>query len=118
MAVLLAIASRVTATWVSARSVPSVTIRVTGDKWVSLDNGREQKRYALTLRPDANPKEIDLVMLGADDKPTAFVIRGVYTIDRDRAKVALAPDPDPRPATTDENDPDSGGSVWLLERVP
>ena len=102
----------------TARVVPGVTIRVTGDRWVYLDNGKEQKRYAVALRPEANPKEIDLVMLGPNDEPTAFVIRGVYAIDRDRAKVAHAPNPDPRPATADETDPGFNGSVWLLERVP
>jgi uncharacterized protein (TIGR03067 family) len=94
-----------------------VTVRVTGDRWVYFDNGKEQKRYAFALRPGANPKEIDLTQLGPDDKPTAFVIRGVYTIDGDWAKVAHAPDPHPRPAALDENDPDFAGSVWLLERV-
>jgi uncharacterized protein (TIGR03067 family) len=101
----------------AARGILGVTIRVTGDRWVYLDNGKEQKRYQLQLRPEANPKEIDLVMLGADDRPTDKVIRGVYVIDRDRAKVLHAPDPDPRPATTDETDPKFEGSVWLLERV-
>jgi uncharacterized protein (TIGR03067 family) len=100
-----------------ARTVSSVTIRVTGDRWVYLDNGKEQKRYALVLRPEANPKEIDLVQLGPDDRPTAFTIRGVYVIDRDRAKVLHAPAPEPRPATTDETDPKFDGGVWLLERV-
>jgi uncharacterized protein (TIGR03067 family) len=94
-----------------------VIVRVTGDRWVYVADGKEMHRYTLVLRPDVNPKEIDLVMLGADDKPTAFVIRGVYTIDRDRAKVAHAPSPEPRPATLDETDPDSAG-LWLLERAP
>jgi uncharacterized protein (TIGR03067 family) len=101
-----------------ARVVQGVTVRVTGDRWVYTADGKETQRYTMVLRPEANPKEIDLVMLGADEKPTAFVIRGVYTIDGDRAQVVHAPKPNPRPTTTDETDPDFSGNVWLLERVP
>jgi uncharacterized protein (TIGR03067 family) len=97
-----------------ARLVSGVTIRVTGDRWVYLDNGKEQRRYRLTLRAGADPKEIDLTQLGPDDRPTAFVIRGVYAVDRDRATVAHAPDPSPRPAALDAPD---GGAVWHLERI-
>jgi len=94
----------------AARARP-VTIRVEGDRWVYIADGKE-RRSALTLRPDADPKEIDLTLLGPDDKPTAFVLRGIYTIDRDRAKVATAPASEPRPAN-----PEEAGTVWLLDRV-
>lgn len=94
----------------AARPKP-VTIRVTGDRWVYIADGKERGRYALTLRPEAEPKEIDLVQLGPGDQPTAFVIRGVYTIERNQAKIAYAPNPDPRPTGFENAD------VWLLERV-
>ncbi len=95
-----------------ARPTP-VTIRVAGDRWVLTANGQERGRYAVTLRPEANPKEIDLVQLGPDDKPTGQRSRGVYTIERGRAKVVHTPEPDPRPTDLDTED----GTVWLLERV-
>jgi uncharacterized protein (TIGR03067 family) len=101
----------------AVRPKPAI-VRVTGDRWAYVIDGKVIQRYAITLRPDADPKEIDLAMLGADDRPNGKVIRGVYAIDRDRAKVAHAPDPDPRPTTTDETAPDAAGTVWLLERVP
>jgi uncharacterized protein (TIGR03067 family) len=97
----------------AARTRP-VTIRVAGDRWVYVADGKEQRRYALALRPDASPKEIDLTMLGPDDKPTAFVLRGVYQVARGQAKVVAAPAGEPRPTGLD--DPDAG-TVWLLERV-
>jgi uncharacterized protein (TIGR03067 family) len=96
----------------TARPKP-VIVRVTGDRWVYVADGQERGHYVMTLRPGANPKEIDLVQLGPNDAPTAFVIRGVYTIDRDRAKVVTAPGNEPRPTSPD--DPDA--TVWLLERV-
>jgi uncharacterized protein (TIGR03067 family) len=102
----------------AARIVPGVSVRVTGDRWSYTADGRPAQRYAMTLRPDADPKEIDLVMLGPDDRPTATVIRGVYLIGSDRAKVAHAPKDEPRPTTTDETDPTFSGGVWLLERMP
>lgn len=91
----------------------AVTVRVTGDRWVYLFGSQEQKKYRLTLRTEANPKEIDLTQLGPDDQPSAFVLRGIYAFEGDGAKVLVAPDPLPRPTalgTTD--DP----SVWVLER--
>jgi uncharacterized protein (TIGR03067 family) len=97
----------------AARAKP-VTIRVTGDRWVYVADGKEQRRYQMTLRPEANPKEIDLVQLGTDDKPTAFVLRGIYTIDRDSAKVVTASGAEPRPTELDSED---GPPGWILERV-
>jgi uncharacterized protein (TIGR03067 family) len=97
-----------------------VTIRVTGDRWVYIVGDKDQKRYTMTLRPEANPKEIDLTQLAADDKPLIqkwpppprpVVLRGIYTIDRDRAKVVIAPGDEARPTDLD------GTDGWLLERV-
>jgi uncharacterized protein (TIGR03067 family) len=91
-----------------------VTIRVTGDRWVFMADGQDLGRYAMTLDPEADPKEIDLVKLDSDDRPTDIVLRGVYTIDRNRARVVTAPSPLPRPS--DFDDPD-GPPGWILERV-
>ena len=44
-------------------------VRVTGDRWVFLLNDKEQKRYTMVLRPEADPKEIDLTQLAPDDTP-------------------------------------------------
>ena len=91
-----------------------VSVRVTGDTWVWLVGDKEQRRYAITLRPDADPKEIDLTQLGPDGKQTAFVLRGIYTIDGDGAKVLAVPGSQPRPTTFDAAD---GMPMWLLERM-
>jgi uncharacterized protein (TIGR03067 family) len=93
-----------------------ITVRVTGDRWVLVADGKET-RHSFTLRPDADPKEIDLVLLGPDDKPTALGSRGVYAIERGAIKVVHAPNSEPRPATTDETDPNFTAGVWILERV-
>jgi uncharacterized protein (TIGR03067 family) len=91
----------------------SVTVRVTGDRWTLVTDGKET-RFAMTLRPDATPKEIDLVQLGPDDKPTALLLHGIYSIDRNRARVVTAPSDEPRPT---ELDPQVGLPGWILERV-
>ena len=97
----------------AARLKP-VTVRVTGDRWVYVADGKEGLRYQMTLRPETDPKEIDLVQLGPDNKPTAKVLRGIYAIAGDRARVVTAPDPLPRPT---ELDADDGPPGWILERV-
>jgi uncharacterized protein (TIGR03067 family) len=94
--------------------VKPVVIRVTGDRWAYVADGKETRRYSLTLRPGASPKEIDLVQLDRDGNPTAFVLRGIYTIDGDRAKVVTSSGSEPRPAEFD--DPNGPPGV-LLERV-
>ncbi len=108
----------------AARPKP-VVVRVKGDRWVFFVGEAEQKRYTVVLRPTAGPKEIDLTLIGPDDKPkmvvrdgkpAPVVMRGVYAIESNRAKVVFAPDPEPRPATLD-TDGDAHGSAWLLERL-
>jgi uncharacterized protein (TIGR03067 family) len=107
----------------AARIVQGVTIRVTHDRWVYLLGGKEQKKYTMVLRPEANPKEIDLTQLAPDDKPLIqkwpppprpVMIRGIYTIERDRAKIVSVPGDEPRPTDLDATD---GVTVLLLERV-
>ena len=101
-----------------------IAVRVKGDRWVYLVGDQEQKRYTLTLRPDANPKEIDLVQLGPDDKPlmekqkrdepfTPVTLRGVYALEDGKMKVVFAPSPLPRPTALDADD---GPPVWVLEK--
>ena len=64
---------------------------MTGDRWVYRLGDKEQKKYTMVLRPEANPKEIDLTQLAPDDKPLIqkwppptrpVMIRGIYTVDR------------------------------------
>lgn len=90
-----------------------VTVKVTGDRWAYMVADKEQKRYLLTLRPEANPKEIDLTQLDANDQPSAFVLRGIYVIDGDGVRIVTAPNPLPRPTAFDAPD---GPPVWVLER--
>ncbi len=100
-----------------------IAVRVSGDRWTYLVGDQDQKRYAITLRPDADPKEIDLVQIGPDDAPllekrdgkfTPVTLRGIYTIEGGKAKVMTAPSPLPRPTTFDADD---GPPVWLLEKL-
>ncbi|MFM8274814.1 MAG: hypothetical protein ACKODX_21120 [Gemmata sp.] len=95
-------------------------VRVTGDRWVYVVGGAEQKRYAVTLRPEA--KEIDLTQLAAEGVPLTemrggefvpVVHRGVYALDGDRVRFATAPPAYPRPTSLDGTD---GAPVWVLER--
>jgi uncharacterized protein (TIGR03067 family) len=105
-----------------ARLVPGVTIRVSGDRWVWLADGKEQRRYRMELRPDASPKEIDLVLLAEGDRPrlelrggtmTPVTLRGIYSVERGKAKVVAAVGGEARPTSLDAAD---GVTVWLLER--
>ncbi|MCI0703081.1 MAG: TIGR03067 domain-containing protein [Planctomycetia bacterium] len=105
----------------SGRATP-VTIRVTGDRWVWVVGDKEQKRYAMELRPDTNPKEIDLVLLAADDSPVIqkwpgeprkVMLRGIYVVERDSAKLVVRPGDEPRPTSLEA---DEGVAVWILER--
>jgi uncharacterized protein (TIGR03067 family) len=107
----------------AVRAVTGVTIRISGDRLVWMVGEQEQKRYAITLRPEGNPKEIDLTQLKADDTPLIqrfppperpVMLRGIYTIDGNRAKVVTSIDDEARPTDIDATD---GVTVWLLERV-
>ncbi len=98
-------------------------IRVTGDRWVWLVGEHEQKQYTMTLRPDAEPKEIDLAQLATDGQPLIqkwpppaqpVMLRGIYTIEGGQAKIVTSVRDEPRPTRLDATD---GTTVWLLERV-
>ncbi len=87
------------------------SIRVDGDRWTYSAGGMEGHSYRLTLRPDANPKEIDLVLLDNAGQPVAFThgakkgspvsFRGVYSIKDETLRVVLAPGMEPRPTAID-----------------
>jgi uncharacterized protein (TIGR03067 family) len=104
-------------------SAPLV-IRVTGDTWTYVAGGMPRGSYRLTLNPAASPKKIDLLMLGPDGEPLVrpggplvgaeVRLRGVYSVEKDRARVVLAPASEPRPASLD--DP-GDAQVLSLERV-
>lgn len=101
-----------------------VRVRVTGDKFVFLVGEHEQKRYTITLRPETNPKEIDLTQLLPDGSPvlerhsenaqfTPVTLRGIYTFADGQARILTAPNSLPRPTAFDTED---GSPAWLLER--
>jgi uncharacterized protein (TIGR03067 family) len=93
---------------------PGVTVRVTGTEWQYRFGEKNAQRYTAVLRPEANPKEVDLTQLDRDGKPTQFVLRGIYELDRNRARVVTAPGTEPRPTEFESKD---GGTVWLLSRI-
>jgi len=106
-----------------ARQTP-IVVKVTGDRWAFMLGETEQKKYTMTFRPEADPKEIDLVQLAPDDQPLMqkwppperpVTLRGIYTIERNRARVVTAPGNEPRPTSLDATD---GVTVWVLERAP
>jgi uncharacterized protein (TIGR03067 family) len=75
------------------------TIRIDGDTWSYHSGGPFGRSYRITLRPDANPKQIDLAQLGDDGQPVRFThggdkgrevkLRGIYRIRGDEVSVAL-----------------------------
>lgn len=106
----------------AAARLKPVIVRIHGDRWIYVANGNEQRRYAITLRPDTDPKEIDLIQLTANDQPLVqqwppppqpVTIRGIYAFERNRAKVATSIGDEPRPTSFEATE---GVTVWLLER--
>lgn len=87
-------------------------IRVEAERWTYSAGGMEGRSYRLTLRPEASPKEIDLVLLDDAGQPVAFThgagkgsavgLHGVYAIDGDTVRVALAPGVEPRPKSLED----------------
>lgn len=98
----------------AARAIPGVTVRVSGDRWVYMVADKQMQGYQMTLRPEANPKEIDLVQLDRNEQPTQFVLRGIYAIDGNQAKIVVSNSDEERPTSFDDTD---RFTVWLLERV-
>ncbi len=91
-----------------------VTIRVTGEHWAYLGDGKELSKYRIALRTEASPKEIDLVRIDRDNRGQPDVLHGIYEISSGRAKVALVPAAEPRPTTFDAED---APPALLLEKV-
>ena len=95
-------------------------IRVEGDTWSYHSGGPFGRSYRLTLRPEANPKEIDLALLGDDSQPVTFThgvgrgaevkLHGIFAIDGDAVKVALGV------ATRPKNFEDEDAQVLILTR--
>jgi uncharacterized protein (TIGR03067 family) len=91
---------------------PPVLIRVAGDRWTYVAGGREQRTYRVGLNPAASPKEIDLVQLGPDGEPATYThgpgrgsvvkLHGVYSVNKDEARVVLRPGVEPRPTSLDD----------------
>jgi uncharacterized protein (TIGR03067 family) len=107
----------------AAARLKPVIVRIHGDRWIYVANGNEQRRYAITLRPDTDPKEIDLIQLTDNDQPLLqqwppppqpVTIRGIYAFEQNRAKVATSIGHEPRPTSFEATD---GVTVWLLERI-
>lgn len=93
---------------------PINVVRVDGDRWTYVSGGKETSTWRVTLNPDANPKQLDLTRLDADDRPMTFTTGpgrrveqkqlGVYALDGDTLTLALAPEQNGRPTRLDDPD--------------
>ena len=91
---------------------PPVLIRVAGDRWTYVAGGREQRAYRISLKPMTSPREIDLVQLSPDGEPATYThgpgrgsvvkLHGVYSVNKDEARVVLRPGVEPRPTSLDD----------------
>ncbi len=91
-----------------------IAVQINGDCWQYLVGGKELKRFRITLNETASPKEIDLALIDAEGKPIGeYRSQGIYTIDRNTARIVVNPVYKPRPKVFD--DPDA--VVWALTRV-
>lgn len=89
-----------------------VMVRVAGDRWTYVIDGREQRSYRVAVNPAATPREIDLTQLRPDEttatnthgpgRGTGVKMHGVYAIDKDTVRVVLRPGVEPRPTSLDE----------------
>jgi uncharacterized protein (TIGR03067 family) len=90
-----------------------IAVHVTGDNWQYIVGGKGLKTFRITLNETASPKEIDLTLLNAEGKPIGeYGSHGIYTINRNEARIVVAPAYLPRPKGFD--DPES--IVWVLKR--
>lgn len=95
-------------------------IRIEGETWTYYSGGPNGRSYRIALRPDANPREIDLTLLGDDGQPAAFThgagkgsevkLLGVYEFSGSTLQVKLSPEN--RPAGFDDDE----APVLLLTR--
>jgi uncharacterized protein (TIGR03067 family) len=93
---------------------PAVAVRITGDIWQFLVDGREKNSFRMSLSETASPKEIELTRIDSRGNPIGeYRSHGIYTIDRKTARIIVAPVNLPRPM--DFDNPDS--VVWVLTRV-
>jgi len=87
-------------------------IRVSGDTWTYVATGQERHSYRISLNPAASPREIDLAQLRPDGTPAVYThgpqagspvkMHGVYSVNRDGARVVLRPGVEPRPTSLDD----------------
>jgi uncharacterized protein (TIGR03067 family) len=99
-------------------------IRVNGDRWTYVTGGQEQRSYRIALTPAAN--EIDLTLLRPDGEPAVYShgpergspvkMHGVYSVNKDGARVVLRPGIEPRPTSLD--DPGDAQTLTLKRTNP
>jgi uncharacterized protein (TIGR03067 family) len=85
-------------------------IRISGDRWTYIAGGQEQRSYRLAL--NASAKEIELIQLRTDGEPAVYThgpqsgspvkMHGVYSVNKDGARVVLRPGVEPRPTSLDD----------------
>lgn len=99
---------------VGGRGTPNV-VHVEGDTWRYQAGATEGKTYRVTLKENADPKEIDLELLGAPKLVGPTVkMHGVYQFDgRGSVQMRLNPGTLPRPKSLD----DAESTLWVLTRV-
>ena len=93
---------------------PSVAVRISGDRWQFLVDGKEKNSFKMTLYETVSPREIELTRIDNNGNPIGeYRSHGIYTIDRKTARIIVAPVNQTRPK--DFKNPDS--VVWVLTRV-
>lgn len=86
-----------------------MTVRVQGDRWTYVVNGKDATTWRMELKPDADPRAIDLTLLERNGEPIQVKgpvpkQLGVYEVDRKTLRVALAPEFNGRPKGFDDPD--------------
>jgi uncharacterized protein (TIGR03067 family) len=93
---------------------PALAVRIAGDVWQFLVDGKEKNSFRISLNETVSPKEIELIRIDNRGNPIGeYRSHGIYTIDRKTARIVAAPVNLPRPKDFDS--PDS--VVWVLTRV-
>jgi uncharacterized protein (TIGR03067 family) len=94
--------------------LPTVGIRISGDRWHYLVGGQETKSYQITLQESSSPKEINLALLDKSGAPVVgYLSHGIYSIDGDSARILVEPANRPRPKGFDGPE----AVVWSLTRA-
>jgi uncharacterized protein (TIGR03067 family) len=87
-------------------------IRVRGERWTYVAGRQDRLSYRMSLNPAASPKEIELIQLRPDGEPAVYThgpqrgspvkMHGVYSVNKDGARVVLRPGVEPRPTSLDD----------------